>query len=279
MFEEFKKTKASKLWFSMAVVFVVILNVSFVEAKSLKKGEEFKEKSGHGAIRVVSSDEVEIERGSTIFLGKYTIDGERVRIVVNAGATMVQYYKITPDGLVEEKDGTIYYSKAYIAAEKEKMISAEVQKRKQEDAFKDRVVKPVLPKTIASYIDKHGLRMADSIDKGCRFDFKKHGNPFFVTGDFDGDGILDYAILVSKAAESVRNRVNQGIFVFLANGQIIEIPMVYSDHIYMSKKGVTFLGVVLKYDSIGSVNCERATSMYVYNETKKEFYVLGGMGD
>lgn len=43
MIEVFKKTKASKLCFSMVVVFVVLLNVSY-GAPSLKKGEEFKEK-------------------------------------------------------------------------------------------------------------------------------------------------------------------------------------------------------------------------------------------
>ena len=123
MIEEFKKTKASNLWFSMVVLFVVILNVSYVEAKSLKKGEEFKAKSGSGAIRIVSSDEVEIEQGPDIFLGKYTIDGERVRIVINAlGTTMIRYYKISPDGLVEEKGGSIYYSKAGLVAMRSRAV-------------------------------------------------------------------------------------------------------------------------------------------------------------
>lgn len=136
MIEEFNKTRASKLWFSMVVVFVLLLNVSYVEAKSLKKGEEFKGEHG-GAIRVVSSDEVEIEQGPDILLGKYTIDGERVRIVINAlGTAMVRYYKIIPDGLKEEKGGTVYYSNAGVVAKKERWI-LEQQRAAEEEANAD----------------------------------------------------------------------------------------------------------------------------------------------
>lgn len=114
-----QKTKASKLLLSMVVVFLVILNVSSVEAKSLKKGDEFIGNSdGILVIRIISSDEVELdtEKKETL-LGKYTIDGERVRVVFGFfGTTMVQYYKITPDGLVEKKSGKIYYTKAAVAA-------------------------------------------------------------------------------------------------------------------------------------------------------------------
>lgn len=113
-----QKTKASKLWFAMMVAFIAILSASAVEAKSLKTGEEFKEKNG-GAIRIISSDEVEIERanGNGILLGKYTVDGERVRVVYGMfGASVVEYYKITPDGLVEEKGGKVFYSKTGLTA-------------------------------------------------------------------------------------------------------------------------------------------------------------------
>ncbi|HHT9147264.1 MAG TPA: hypothetical protein ACFYD4_16550, partial [Candidatus Wunengus sp. YC61] len=119
MIEEFKKIKASKLWLSMVVVFAVILNVSYVEAKSLNKGEEFKEKDGD-VIRVVSSDEVEYTQGGKIFLGKYSIDGERVRIVVMG--TMVRYYKIIPDGLVDEKLRITYYSSAGVAEKRNRAV-------------------------------------------------------------------------------------------------------------------------------------------------------------
>lgn len=106
------KPKTLTLWFSMAVVFIAILNVSSVEAKSLKNGEEFEANDG-SVIRVISSDEVEIDRRDGIFLGKYTVNGERVRIVTSfLGTAVVTYYKITPDGLVEEKEGRIFYSNA-----------------------------------------------------------------------------------------------------------------------------------------------------------------------
>lgn len=106
-----QKTKALKLWFAVAVAFIVMLNVSAVEAMSLNNGDVFKANDGgKTTIRVVSSDEVEIDGGSNILLGKYTIDGERVRIVISGLSITVQYYKITPDGLVEEKGGRIFYS-------------------------------------------------------------------------------------------------------------------------------------------------------------------------
>lgn len=116
-----QKTRASKLWFSMMVVFMVIINVSLADAQSLKKGEEFKANDGRpGTIRVVSSNEVEVElKRDEILLGKYSIDDERLRVVIGVfGASLVQYYKITPDGLVEEKGGRVFYSKAGLTAAK-----------------------------------------------------------------------------------------------------------------------------------------------------------------
>lgn len=125
----FCKLKASKLWFSMAVVLIAILNVSPVEARSLKKGDEFKGSSeGILTIRVFSSDEVELdtEKKETL-LGKYTIDGERVRIVITAFG-MVLNYKITPEGLVEEKTGRVFYSKDGLAT-KERMVKSEKNRK------------------------------------------------------------------------------------------------------------------------------------------------------
>lgn len=136
MIEEFKKANASKLWLSMFILFLVIIDISCVGAKSLKKGDEYRiaPETGNGIIKVVSSDEVEIVRGNTIFLGKYTIDGERVKVVANQSANLVEYYKITPDGLVEEKDGTIYYSKAVFDALEEKKKRVEDEKSAAEFA-------------------------------------------------------------------------------------------------------------------------------------------------
>jgi len=122
--------KALHYGLSMAIVFFAIFNVSSVQAESLKNGEifEFNDGRRYAAIRVVSSNEVELEHkdigmAGGILLGKYTIDGDRVRIVISGLGTMVQYYKITSDGLVDEKRGTIFYSKAALAA-KEKMVKA-----------------------------------------------------------------------------------------------------------------------------------------------------------
>ena len=174
MIEEFKKTKASKLWFAMVVVLVVILNVSYVEAKSLKKGEEFKNQSG-GAIRVISSDEVEIDnQGYDIVLGKYSIDGERVRIVIMG--TKVSYYRITPDGLVEEKTGTIYYSKAgKIERQNEKVRAAAAE---ADEEAKN-------PTTLGSAVLQGNVKMVKMfLDKGADVNAK----------DNYGNTVLSYTI-------------------------------------------------------------------------------------
>lgn len=135
-----QKTKASELWLLM-VVFIAMHNVTSAEAKSLKKGEVFVScdccfskgfciKGDKGTISVVSSDEVEIDGGGrNILLGNYTIDGERVRVVTSAlGTAMVTYFKITQDGLIEEKGGRVFYSKDGLQA-KEKIVKSEKNRR------------------------------------------------------------------------------------------------------------------------------------------------------
>lgn len=94
--------------FVLMFILITIFLINRVEAKSLKKGEEFYAGTIE-IIRIVSSDELEIEKGKDIILGKYTIDGDRMRTVITAISKVV-YYKITSDGLVEEKSGEIYYS-------------------------------------------------------------------------------------------------------------------------------------------------------------------------
>lgn len=105
-----QKTKATKLWFSMVVVFIAMLSTSAVEAKSLNKGEEFKALNG-AIIRINSSEEVEIDGPNGILLGKYTIDGDKMRVVTSAfGSAMVIYYKILPFALVDEKENQVFIS-------------------------------------------------------------------------------------------------------------------------------------------------------------------------
>jgi hypothetical protein len=77
---------------------------------SLKKGEVYKALNGKDSLRVVSKDEMEDEDGT---VAKYTVEGDKVRVVATAlGTTKAFYYKITKDGLVEEKSGKILYSEA-----------------------------------------------------------------------------------------------------------------------------------------------------------------------
>lgn len=117
-----QQTRASRLWFSIVTAFVAIFSITSVAAESLTNGLEFKEIYGK-TIRIFSSNEVEIDEKGSILLGKFTIDGERIRIVTSAfGSTNVMYYKITPDGLVAEEGGQIFYSKAGVAGQQVEIL-------------------------------------------------------------------------------------------------------------------------------------------------------------
>lgn len=276
------KTKVSKLWLPMVVVFMVILSISYVEAKSLKKGEEFKDINKYTGmakvIRVVSSDEVEIEDEGVILIGKYTVDGERVRIVIMG--TTVKYYQITPEGLAEEKTGKTYYSKGGLAgiekrAEEEKRKAAPSDKLVKVAPINNDFVVPVSPPTMPKHIDKYladkGFHISSEIDKGCRFDINnKNIHPFFIQGDFNGDGKKDYAIRVQN------NEKTGKIFVFLSNGKVYDLApggYVYIwDYIFPVKKGIAIPSVSeLQSDAIGAVACERGETVYIYNSSKNIF--------
>lgn len=109
-----------KGYFVLLFLLITIFLKDGAEAESLKEGEEFRDKKGE-VMRIVSSDEIEIGVGNDIFLGKYTVDGNRLRIVVaTSGTTRVLYYGITSKGLKDEKTGEIYYSKEAFSVLEEK---------------------------------------------------------------------------------------------------------------------------------------------------------------
>jgi len=130
-----------------------------------------------------------------------------------------------------------------------------------------------LPETVASFLDKRGLRMPTSL-RDCGSEFKLGHNPFFAQGDFDGDGRLDYAI----DAEDI-NHVGTTL-VFLASGRIHELQgwsYIYTD----KRRGLISVldarnpsesnYAYLKYDAIGGVRCDSSSAIYVYNDTKSGF--------
>lgn len=97
------------------LLFTSTIIASHVEAQlglfssSLKKGEVYRALDGD-TLRIVSKDEAEDEHG---LVGKYTVEGDKVRVVVNAlGTTHAVYYKITKEGLEKEKGRKILYSSA-----------------------------------------------------------------------------------------------------------------------------------------------------------------------
>lgn len=101
-----------KMLFPVTTVFVlVVFNANIAEAKSLKKGDVFHSLDKGKIVRIVSSDELEIEQNEEITVNRYSIDGDRLRTVITANNKVV-YYKIISDGLVEEKSGTSYFNLA-----------------------------------------------------------------------------------------------------------------------------------------------------------------------
>lgn len=129
------------------------------------------------------------------------------------------------------------------------------------------VASPVLPERIASYIASHGLKIPTSISKYCGFDFNKGGNPFFVAGDFDGDGKLDYAVDVEV------DQYNSKILIFLGNGQIHELGGWEFIMINKTRGTIQTMDgpVNLRYDSLRGIRCESSSVLYVYNKAKSRF--------
>jgi hypothetical protein len=126
---------------------------------------------------------------------------------------------------------------------------------------------PALPETVTTFMEEHGLTVPTVIRKLCVFNPESVGNPFVATGDFDGDGLLDYAVDAEKGKYLAK------IVVILGNGRIHEIRG--WDYIYVDKRRGTIhthQGDVNRvYDSIVGVRCESSSAFYLYNKTKDSF--------
>jgi hypothetical protein len=129
-----------------------------------------------------------------------------------------------------------------------------------------KVKAPVLPDHVSRFLIKHNLKMPTSISKYCGFE--KNSNPFFISGDFDGDKKLDYAV----NATDKQNRLTV-VYVFLSKGEIHKLSGL--DFIYTEKSrgkfGTMEAVINLKYDSIGVVRCESSSLLYVYDIKKQQF--------
>ena len=125
---------------------------------------------------------------------------------------------------------------------------------------------PLVPANINGFMENQGLRVFTTISKECVSNPNNAFSPFVTTGDFDGDGLRDYALDV-KTARGFE------IVVILGNGHIHELrawQYIYTD----KRRGMihTWNGDVnLQYDSIGGVRCESSSVIYVYNKIKDSF--------
>jgi len=125
---------------------------------------------------------------------------------------------------------------------------------------------PRLPDKVFRFLNSSEFSMPTRIDSYCGFDSESEEHPYFIQGDFDGDGATDYAVDVESKRE-------MAIFVFLANDRILQLDG--WERIYLSRvRGVinTMDGRVdLKYDAIEGVKCESSTVLYVYDIVSKKF--------
>ena len=83
------------------------------------------------SIKIISSTEIEISSGGNNVVGSYTREGNRLRAVVEMfGAKQSHYFLETSEGLQAEREGTMYYDEASLAA----IESREAQERIKEQA-------------------------------------------------------------------------------------------------------------------------------------------------
>ncbi len=133
----------TKMLFPVMAVFVlVVLNVYFVEAKSLEKGDVYRSLDGDEAIEIISSSELEIsKKGQDIIVAAYDFKGDKLLVAASVeGVKTVRYYLLTEEGLKDEKTGKVYYTKAAFVKAEEQMRKAEEKERNASEELKKSMV-------------------------------------------------------------------------------------------------------------------------------------------
>lgn len=78
-------------------------------------------------IKLVSNDELELRHQSENLICKYTKQGDTLRIVVNIfGTSQALYYKMTPEGLVDEHNHVLYEPAAYEKAARQAQLARDL---------------------------------------------------------------------------------------------------------------------------------------------------------
>jgi len=131
------------------------------------------------------------------------------------------------------------------------------------------IAPPQLPTMVANFLARNGLRIPATISKYCEspnFHFSRENHPYFVRGDFDGDGETDYAV-------DVEDRDRRDIFVFFGNGSIQKLDG--WDFISLNTERGTLQTmdgpVQLEHDSIRGIRCESSAVLYVFDVQKNQF--------
>jgi hypothetical protein len=97
-------------------------------------GETYRMRSGRSAITLISADELEYTHNGTIFLCKYSKQGDALRVVMTAlGTQQVLYFRRIQAGLVSN-DGDLYLSPSGMAEIEKQEENVRVQQQAARDA-------------------------------------------------------------------------------------------------------------------------------------------------
>lgn len=127
---------------------------------------------------------------------------------------------------------------------------------------------PSLPAKVSQYLGVNNLRLPSYISKHCAFDLSKGAHPYYIKGDFDGDGSLDYAVDADYP-----NGIRRGVFVLLSSEKNLELEG--WDLIFpVRKRGKTRTlneTIDLQVDAIGAARCESSSVIYIFEKRSGSF--------
>lgn len=127
-----------------------------------------------------------------------------------------------------------------------------------------------LPAHVAEYLREHNLTLPTNISPYCSFQYENGNHPYFTSGDYDGDGVTDFAV------DAERSQWKAEILVFFGDGRRISLQA--WEYIYTERRRGKIASawdeINLSTDALGGVKCESSSVLYVYNKTTRAFDML-----
>ena len=192
-----------------------------------------------------------------------------------------------------EDEGWAFYDKSYKLADKEE-IRARVMADLREDSvhqflytnrnsFKQ-TAELSLPDSLRSKLDRrfpgwHYLKVDDEITSFLRESVSPHARPDLISGDFDGNGLLDYAALIEqeksdKNETAAESQVSLVVFLRTAAGFKMHLIDPDGGYLGLMKRGEwdydyeTQQHFTYPHDAIFTGIFEKGGSSYIYENKK-----------